>query len=421
MLPLPQHSKELKKAIWLVSGGPMQFHLAKRILQLGYALIVSDGKEDAFCRSLADAFVHADTFDIDTHKKAVKELQHEFDIVAAINVASDCHETVNEIRITLGHNHHSRWVSKVCRRKSEQRQFFSEKGFLQPTSFATSTFRDAKRSARLIGGSFVVKADDSSGSRGFSLFESVDEFHLDDFNRARRESSTKTVIIEEALAPDSSRDLPAELSVESIWIDGNFHPLNAVDRFFPRDSELIGGLLNFQVQASAGVEIGHLNPSLRGATEIQELFQILKKAGVALGFDQCEGVFPLKADFFLSAKGPIILEITPRLSGGWDSSASSLCRGADFQYAQLLLTIDKEAFREEALKLMRFEEGIANFAFVLGVPPEGAKDNIGRTFFIGVGSSPHEAASQAAHNKKRGQTVMRELSALLALRGETPE
>jgi hypothetical protein len=51
------------------------------------------------------------------------------------------------------------------------------------------------------------------------------------------------------------------------------------------------------------------------------------KLGRYLGYEKFRACHVLKADIFFSDKGPVILEMTPRLSGGYDSTGSSFIRG----------------------------------------------------------------------------------------------
>ena len=54
---------------------------------------------------------------------------------------------------------------------------------------------------------------------------------------------------------------------------------------------------------------------------------MVEKAGRILGIDKQKGGHILKHDIMLTKAGPCIIESTPRLSGGWDSSGSTIMRG----------------------------------------------------------------------------------------------
>lgn len=52
---------EKKQAIWLFSGGPMQEHAAKKIVELGYQLILTDINSNCVCAKYADEFIECDS------------------------------------------------------------------------------------------------------------------------------------------------------------------------------------------------------------------------------------------------------------------------------------------------------------------------------------------------------------------------
>ena len=76
-----------------------------------------------------------------------------------------------------------------------------------------------------------------------------------------------------------------------------------------------------------GYEIGHVNPSAISKKKELEIKKQLRKLSFRLGYDKLTGCHILKLDIFFSNKGPIILEMTPRFSGGYDSTGSSFKRG----------------------------------------------------------------------------------------------
>jgi hypothetical protein len=137
------------------------------------------------------------------------------------------------------------------------------------------------------------------------------------------------VVVEEMLEP--LEDEISEQSVETLWYNGKMYWLNWVDRLFRKDFLLFDSLkTGIYENVSWGVELGHINPALH-REEIKEMVRdLIHRAGLAIGMKKEKGGHILKADVMLTAEGPYILELTPRLSGGWDSSASTPVRGANF-------------------------------------------------------------------------------------------
>jgi biotin carboxylase len=96
------------------------------------------------------------------------------------------------------------------------------------------------------GDSVIVKATGSSGSRGHTKGTKADfqdnAFAATALLRASTHSHGSSYLVEELLTG-------VELSVETLWLDGEMIPLNAVERPFSDDPEF-------------SVELGHLNPWL---------------------------------------------------------------------------------------------------------------------------------------------------------------
>ncbi|HKI92324.1 MAG TPA: hypothetical protein VJ986_08475, partial [Gaiellaceae bacterium] len=101
------------------------------------------------------------------------------------------------------------------------------------------------------------------------------------------------------------------------------HRLNVVDRPF---ADLEG----------VALELGHVNPSALPAAHQDELFALAERAAAAVGV----GFGAFKADTIWTADGPRILEVTARLSGGFDCQKTTpLATGRNFIAAALRLAI----------------------------------------------------------------------------------
>ena len=69
-----------EKAIWLFSGGPMQEHAAKKIIEFGYKLILTDIDMDCVCAKYSNDFVESDTFDFSSNIDAADQLKNKYEI-----------------------------------------------------------------------------------------------------------------------------------------------------------------------------------------------------------------------------------------------------------------------------------------------------------------------------------------------------
>lgn len=370
----------------------MQLPLAKKIKDLGFGLVLTDANFYAPARACSDFFVQKSTFDIDGNLEVIPEIDALFRIRAVLTVAADCHETVATIANQLGLPHTPIRISRICRNKSLTRELLQSVGLPQPRWGLTRNFLEAQKLAGELDCPFVVKATDNSGSRGFSSFSQKDEFAEKHFVQALAAGTTDTVIIEERLVPLGD-GMPSEMSVETLWLGGVMLPLNAVDRLFRSDFELLTGTEYPFKNLGWGVEIGHINPSLRSLHFCQRVFLDVYRAGIAMGLGQEPGPHILKADVFVTESGPVILELTPRLSGGWDSSMTSILRGADFQLGYLELLLAEGDIGEVVERRFLFRE-VDLWAVTLSVPGETRQDNLGRSFFFGQGNDARDVLLQ---------------------------
>ena len=113
----------------------------------------------------------------------------------------------------------------------------------------------------------------------------------------------------------------------------------------------------------------------------------------------------LKADIMLTDSGPVIIEITPRLSGGWDSSATTLARGADFQAGVILLALGECLDLELWHKYFEFKYSNLH-ASIWAEIPSGAVDNIGRNFSLGIDFRRDESLQIAFNISKEHNFVV---------------
>lgn len=391
-----------KDAIWLISGGPMQALAAKEIKNQGYALIISDKNPQAICRELADHFVTVDTFDIEGHLLAAEKLNSDFNIKAVLTVAADCHLTVACTGQYLGVHHLSPEISRNCRNKLETRKILRQAGLTQPAFYAASDYDQAldilSQHPDL---PFVIKATDNSGSRGFSTIPLGHTLSKKQFECAIESGTTGLVILEEALQNNPNEI--SEASVETLWIDGKMHWLNWVDRIFSRDLKFFPGVI-LENRVGAGVELGHINPASHTLALQAQIKDQIEQAGQALGMHHQSGGHILKADIFFSTTGPIILELTPRLSGGWDSSASSPARGANVVAGAIKLALGEPVTPSDWKKLFTFNE---NTAVVMSQIQAGAEDCIGRKFALAQGlDSTTQLINQAVNKLKEGEYLV---------------
>jgi biotin carboxylase len=311
--------------VLLVAGGLLQVPAARAIKALGYQLAVSDRDLDCACAGLADHFVELDTFDVAGHIDFVQSWPYGFR--AVFTAAADPIVTVAKAARAAGCHGTPVRVAEICADKRRTRMRLYTESVPQPdfeycpVGDILGYERFEVAGSRIASASFIVKATGSSGSRGHTRgmpedFQSPD-WRREAFNRASRYSKD-AILIEELLTG-------VELSVETLWYDGTMIPLNAVERpFLPGTT----------------VELGHYNPFITDSETYTKIWAIMEQAGRAVGLDSAQGGHILKGDLILTDEGPKVLELTTRLSGGFDSGwTSPLSRGVDYTMGVLLLAL----------------------------------------------------------------------------------
>jgi len=393
------------KAIWLFAGGPMQERAASKIKSLGYQLIVTDREPDCHCARYADEVLPLDTFDIPGNLKAAESLARKFKIEAVFTAAADCHETVATIGTALKLNAIDPQIAHICRYKQKTRSILSDAKLPQPASGVAGTIDEARRLLQSFGGKGVLKATNNSGSRGFSIVSHPEALTTEMFEAALDAGTSGLVIVEEKLEPVQNEI--AEQSVETVWYDGKMYFLNWVDRLFRNDFLRFNCLQGEELytDTSWAVEIGHLNPALHEYETMERVVTMIHRAGRAIGMHNQRGGHILKADIMLTERGPYIIELTPRLSGGWDSSGSTPARGADFVSGAIMLALGKKLDLELWFEHFAYKNP-SLFAAVLASIEPGAVDCIGRKFSLGTGYQQEKALASAMTNLKEKRYVL---------------
>ena len=387
----------IDKAIWLFAGGPMQTPAAKKIKEDGFHLILTDINPDCYCNKYADEFVELDTFDINRNLKKAKDLMDKYEIKAVLTAAADCHETVAHVAKYLRLPGINPEISNICRQKHKTREILTDAGLLQPRFIVVENINDARKFANELNVPVVMKATDNSGSRGFSFIESAKDINDDNFNLALENGTSGKIIIEESLQPRD--DIISEQSVETMWTNGKMYWLNWVDRVFRSDLDLLG--INTDIYENLGwaVELGHINPAVHDDEIKNNVKDLVYQAGTAIGLHRQKGAHILKADIMLTGNGPVILELTPRLSGGWDSSGSTPARGADFIGGVIEICKNNDINDNIIGKYFSFKNKEL-FSSVVAYAEKGSTDNIGRKFSIATAAKREDSFKKALKKMK---------------------
>ncbi|CAG0988244.1 partial D-alanine--D-alanine ligase, partial [Anaerolineae bacterium] len=180
---------------------------------------------------------------------------------------------------------------------------------------------EARAAIKKTGLPCMVKAIDNAASRGSRRIDSMDELE-EALIDAKNHSTTGTALIEEYVEGP-------EQSVELIVWNGVHYRFGIVDRHF--------GFAPFPI------ETGHTNPSALPGGEQEELYRVVESAAASLGID----FGPYKADTIMTKKGPMVLELPARLSGGFHSQYTTpSATGLEPQKMALALAAGLEVKKE---------------------------------------------------------------------------
>jgi biotin carboxylase len=293
------HNSNKKKYLWIIGGGEMQVPVISEAKKLGLLTIISDLNPNCSCAKLADLFILADVFDIEMHIEKCKQLTaSDINIVGVLAAGIDAPETMARLNQHLGLLGVDPEIAKLVHDKGQFRKRLAQLEIPVPR-FATITTKQLDQLEAIsdeIGYPLIVKNTDSSGSRGTQIFYTKNLLSLKVATlQAISVSKSKVALIE------SFWDGP-EQTVESLFdIDGVFHPCFITDRLFDKS-------------AGYALETGLNHPTQLSKPIQQEMFQIAEEVARKLGIK----VGAAKYDFILTPNGPRIIEMTVRLSGGFD-------------------------------------------------------------------------------------------------------
>lgn len=289
----------MSEYFWVIGGGLLQVPLAQEVRALGYRPIVSDANERCPARPHADVFVHADIFDIDAHLAAVRQLESEGRRIAGVLAAGiDAPETMAVVAHELGLPGVDPEIARIVSHKDEFRAALERLGFPVPRYRVVTPENVAEVPAmvREVGFPLIVKNTSSSGSRGTRIFREPDlQGVLATVDAAMTVSRSGHALIEEVW------DGP-EQTVETLFdAEGRFHRCFITDRLFDKTY-------------GYALEIELRHPTTLPAEAQEQLYSLAERAARAFGVR----IGAAKFDTMTTAAGPRILEMTVRLSGGFD-------------------------------------------------------------------------------------------------------
>jgi len=183
----------MKKKLLIVGAGFGQLPAIETAKKMGVTTIVVDKNPNAIGAALADRFYEVDIID----KEAVLKVAQENAVSGIMTMQSDLPvPTIGYVNDIMGLKGVSFEVANYCSNKLETRKRLKEKSAAQPNFEIISTLVQAKDAANSIGYPCVVKAPDSSGSRGITKVNSEVEVEAA-YNEAFKYSRESAILVEE--------------------------------------------------------------------------------------------------------------------------------------------------------------------------------------------------------------------------------
>ena len=283
---------------WCIGGGVLQIPVIEKARELGYSVLITDGSPNCVCANIADEFFNVDIFDIEAHLELATRLSAKYTIAGVLAAGIDAPMTMSALCEHLGLPGVPLSISETVHFKSKFREFSLENGIDTPkfSVFNESNLADLSKELSKFSLPFIIKNVDSSGSRGTKIFyERNNQEELRIAKEAIKCSKSKSFLVESVWTG-------IECTVETLFdINGEFYPCFITDRIFDYTSGF-------------PIEIGLISPSQLPIVDQEACFELAHKVAKKLGIT----IGAAKFDMMVTKDGPKIIEMTTRLSGGFD-------------------------------------------------------------------------------------------------------
>ena len=324
----------MEEYLWIIGGGILQVPLIEEVNNLNYGVIVTDADSNCICKNKASYFEAIDIFNIDEHIKYANFLVNKgIKIIGVLAAGIDAPETMSRVAEYLNLPSVSSDVAHLVNNKELFRIEMKRLGIPVP-KFRILTKDLLSQLTKIIdeiGYPLIVKNTSSSGSRGTKIFYTPDYDGVYSMTKeAISVSRSKKALIESLW--DGS-----EHTVETLYdIKGKFHRCFITDRLFNKSSGF-------------AIETGLVHPSKLSDHEQNKMYLLAEKVSSAIGVNQGAAKF----DIIQTEDGPRIIEMTVRLSGGFDCQyLVPIATGKNILKAAILTAIG-ETFSDKLLENTR--------------------------------------------------------------------
>jgi biotin carboxylase len=287
------------RTLWIVSGGAEAVPGIQRARSMGLYVVVSDMNPAAPGFAAADEAVVANTYDVDeTVAAAVAYHRTKRPIDGVMCMAADVPLTVASVAAALDLPGIPVEAARLSADKLAMKQAFARAGIPIPWYQAIASIDALRAAVAERGFPLVLKPVDGRGARGvLRLTEKTDLAWA--FAHAMSQSRRGGVMVEEYLAGP-------QISTEGLLVGGEGTTCGFIDRNYE----------HLETFAPYIVENGGEQPSALPLTAQRQIANVAMDAGRAMGIVSGS----VKGDMVWTDRGPYVIEIAARLSGGWMST-----------------------------------------------------------------------------------------------------
>lgn len=285
----------MDKYLLIIGGGILQVPAVEVAHTMGLKVIVADKSLDAPAMKDADVKAELSTKDIEATIQYAKEFAKSHNLVGVYTQGCDVEITVAEVAHALGLPGIDVESAYDCNNKIRMRERLAKHNVAGPKFDFAHNYEDAIEKAKKVGYPLVVKSIDNSASRGIRIIDSEAQLKEACDEAQKYSFYDKRILLEELLVGE-------EYSVDTVVYEDVLYPAGVSDREFDFSKEF-------------AVQTGSLTPSLLPEEMQEKMYKLMAEAAKAMGIDK--GAF--KGDLIICDGEPKIIEITARLSGGFDS------------------------------------------------------------------------------------------------------
>ncbi|HLW96519.1 MAG TPA: ATP-grasp domain-containing protein [Solirubrobacteraceae bacterium] len=310
------------RTLLVVSGGTEAVAGILRARELGLHVVVSDGSEVAPGLAVADDAILASTYDVEATVAAARDYHERTRAIdGVICIASDVPLTVASVAAELGIPGIPVASALLATDKLAMKERFAADGIRVPWFAAVDSREELDSLLGQRGLPAVLKPVDSRGARGVLLLtEEIDAGWA--YATSRAQSPSGRLLLEQYLPGP-------QISTESLVIGGRAHTIGLADRNYRQ-------LARF---APFVIEDGGELPSALADDELAGVLELVQRATESLGVR--DGV--VKGDVVLSGGEPFVIELAPRLSGGYLCTYEiPLSTGVDFVGIAIRIALGEE-------------------------------------------------------------------------------